>query len=80
MRYTKEQSDRLLALLEQHLEKDPGFSKSDQAALQEMMLAWKGWIALGRGTKWLITALGLVAAAVASWGVLSATLKGWLQS
>lgn len=80
MRYTKEETDRLLALVEQHMAQAPEFSSSDTAAIHEMVQAWKGWIALGRGSKWLITALGLVAAGVASWGVLTGALKGWLNT
>jgi hypothetical protein len=80
MKYSKEDADRLLTLVEQHLEKAPEFSSSDMAALHEMVQAWRGWVALGRGAKWLITALGLVAAAAASWGVLAGVLKEWLKS
>jgi hypothetical protein len=30
--------------------------------------------------KWIITGLGLLAAAVASWSVLAGVLKDWLRS
>ena len=80
MIYTKDQTNRLLEKLERKLEAAPDFSESDIAALHEMVQAWRGWVALGRSAKWIITSLGLVAAAVASWGVLAGRLKDWMQS
>ena len=80
MNYSKDETNRLLEKLERHLEKDTDFSTSDMAALDEMLKAWKGWVALGRGAKWLITALGLIAAGIASWSVLASSIKDWLTS
>jgi hypothetical protein len=80
MNYSKQEADRLLERLERHLDKDPDFSESDRAALHEMAQAWRGWVSLGRGAKWIITVLGLIAAAVASWGVLAGVIKDWLRS
>ena len=80
MQYSKEETNRLLEKLERKLESAPDFTASDMAALHEMVQAWRGWVALGRSAKWIITSLGLVAAAVASWGVLAGRLKDWMQS
>ena len=80
MKYTKEEADRLLTLVEQHLKSAPEFTATDMAALHEMVQAWRGWVSLGRGAKWVITVLGLIAAAVASWSVLANEIKKWLQS
>ena len=80
MNYSKDEAQRLLEKLESHLNKAPDFTSSDMAALHELVQAWKGWVALGRGAKWLITTLGLVAAAIASWAVLASTIKDWLRS
>jgi hypothetical protein len=77
--YTKPQSDQLLTRLEQHLAQAPDFTLEDKAALHAMAQAWRGWIALGRASKWIITGLGLVAAAVASWSVLTGALRDWLR-
>lgn len=79
MNYSKEETNRLLEKLERKFEAAPDFSDSDVAALHEMVQAWRGWVALGRSAKWIITALGLVAAAVASWGVLAGRIKDWMQ-
>jgi hypothetical protein len=80
MSYSKQEADRLLNRLEQHLEMDPNFSESDLAALHEMTQAWRGWIALGRGAKWVIVSLGLIAAAVTSWGILASVVKDWFKA
>lgn len=80
MKYPPEKTEELLAEVEKMVGKSPDFSPSDVAALHEMMQAWRGWVALGRGAKWVITVLGLIAAAVASWSVLAKALKGWLTS
>ena len=80
MIYSKDETNRLLEKLERKLEEAPDFSESDMAALHEMVQAWRGWAAMGRGAKWIITVLGLVAAAIASWAVLANTLKEWLRS
>ena len=80
MNYSKDETNRLLEKLEAHLSADPEFSSSDMMALHEMLQAWKGWVALGRGAKWIITTLGLLAAAIASWSVLASTIKEWLRS
>ena len=80
MQYSKEETNRLLEKLERKLESAPDFTPSDMAALHEMVQAWRGWVALGRSAKWIITSLGLIAAAVASWGVLAGRLKDWMQS
>jgi hypothetical protein len=80
MSYTKPQSDQLLTRLEQHLAQAPDFTPEDKAALHSMAQAWRGWVALGRMGKWIITGLGLLAAAIASWGVLAGVLKDWLKS
>lgn len=75
MNYSKDDADRLLKRLEQAADRDPEFSESDMEALHEIVQAWRGWVALGRGAKWVITVLGLIAAAVASWQVLTKALK-----
>lgn len=80
MRYTKEETDRLLALLEKHIAEAPEFSRSDNIAIHEMLQAWRGWVSLGRGAKWIITTLGLIAAAIASWGVFASSIKDWIKS
>lgn len=80
MKYTKDQTDALLERVERLVDKAPEFSAQDLVAMHEMLQAWRGWVALGRGAKWIITTLGLVAAAIASWAVLSKTLKEWLGS
>lgn len=80
MRYNKEDTERLLVQLEEHLKKAPEFSSADVAALHELLQAWRGWAALGKGTKWLITVLGLLAAAIASWNVLGKAIKDWVTS
>lgn len=80
MKYSKEEAERLLSKVEQMANEKPDFSESEVAALHEMLNAWRGWVSLGRGAKWLITALGLVAAAIASWSVLTKALKDWLGS
>jgi hypothetical protein len=80
MNYSKEEANQLFSKLEDHLTKDPDFSASEIAELKNMVNAWKGWVAMGRGAKWIITVLGLVAAAIASWAVLANTLKEWLRS
>jgi len=79
MSYTKPQADQLLNRLEQHLQAAPDFSAEDKAALHAMAQAWRGWVALGRASKWIITGLGLIAASVASWGVLTGALRNWLR-
>lgn len=80
MAYSKDETNQLLEKLEEHLSKDPDFSNSDLEALREMLQAWRGWVALGRGAKWIITTLGLIAAAIASWSVLASTVREWLKS
>jgi len=80
MNYTKDETNKLLEKLERSLEEAPNFTAEDVAMLHQMVNAWKGWVALGRGAKWLITVLGLVAAAVASWAVLGKAIKDWVQS
>ena len=80
MKYSKEEADRLLSKVEQLATKEPDFTDSEVQALHEMLQAWRGWVALGRGAKWVITVLGLVAAAIASWSVLTKALKEWLGS
>lgn len=80
MKYTPEESERLLSKVEALTERQADFSPSEIAALQEMMQAWRGWVALGRGAKWIITALGLIAAAVASWSVIARAVKDWIAS
>lgn len=80
MRYTKEEADRLLTKVEQHIAQSPDFGPEAVAEIHQMLQAWRGWVSLGRGAKWVITALGLVAAAIASWGVLTGALKNWLNS
>lgn len=80
MKYTQEESESLLSKVEAMTEMRSDFTPSEMAALHEMMQAWRGWVALGRGAKWVITGLGLVAAAVASWAVIAKHVKDWLAS
>ena len=77
--YDKQTVDQLIKKLEEHVEHEPDFSASETAALKAMANAWKGWQILGRGMKWLIVGLGLVAAGVTSINVLVAAWKSWLH-
>lgn len=66
--------------LERLLEKAPaaGLSASEIEALREVLRAYEGWQALGRGVRALVVTLAAVAAAVAAWDVLVARVKAWL--
>lgn len=70
--YDKETVDILIKKLEKFTDEDSDFSPSEVQALKSMANAWKGWQILGRGTKWLIVALGLLAAGITSINVLLA--------
>lgn len=80
MKYSPEETDRLLSKVEQLATRAPDFSESDMAALNDMVQAWRGWLSLGRFFKWAITGLGLLAAAVASYQVLIKAVKDWASS
>ena len=80
MRYNQQQIEDLLEKVEGLLSHDKKFSDSDLAAIDEMLKAWRAWTALGRGAKWVITALGLLAALLASMSAISKAIKDWVLS
>ena len=77
MAYDKADTERLLALVEKHVKSSPEYSQEDWDALHSMARAWLGIVAFGRLGKWLITTLGLFAAAAASFTALVHFLKDW---
>ena len=56
-----------------------GLSEADVAALREVIEAFRAWRALGRGVRFLVVALGLVAAAIAAWETIAARAREWLS-
>ena len=77
MAYDKHVTARLLALLDTPVTSFPDYSQEDWDALHSMARAWLGIVAFGRLGKWLITTLGLFAAAAASFTALVHFLKDW---
>jgi len=71
--------DDLITKVEQHLYQAGDFSDTETQALREIVQAWKGLLILGKAAKWIIVALGLVAALVASMGALKDAFRGWLS-
>ena len=77
MMYDKHDTDRLLSLVEKHVKTSPEFDQRDWDAVHEMAQAWRGLSALRRFSKWIIIALGLVAAATASFSQLVHFIRDW---
>ena len=55
-----------------------GLSESDVRVLREVIAAFEGWRALGRGVRLLVVTLGLIAAAIAAWDVIAGKARAWL--
>ena len=55
-----------------------GLSESDVRVLREVIAAFEGWRALGRGVRLLVVTLGLVAAAIAAWDVIAGKVRAWV--
>lgn len=56
-----------------------GLSGDDVKVLREVIKAFEGWRALGRGMRLLVVTLGLVAAGIAAWDVIAEKVRAWLS-
>lgn len=72
--------EAVVAKLQAHAERVPDFSPQEIQVVKEMMRAFSAWQALGRAAKWLIVTLGLVAGALAAWGVVAEAVKKGLRA
>lgn len=75
----KKETEALIEKVEQCTAKAPEFSQEELVALRAMMAAWRGWLILGKASKWLIVSLGLLAGFVVSMNTLTAALRDWLR-
>lgn len=55
--------------------KEKSFTQEEQEVLQRMIKAWRGWMAFGKGFKFIVVALGLVAAFALSISQIIESLK-----
>jgi hypothetical protein len=55
-----------------------GLSGADVDALREIIKAFEGWRALGRGVRFLVVTLGIVAAGIAAWETIAGKVRSWL--
>jgi hypothetical protein len=55
-----------------------GLSAADVDALREIIKAFEGWRALGRGVRFLVVTLGIVAAGIAAWETIAGKVRSWL--
>ena len=76
-----ETSERELALLkriEALATKEPSFTEDEVRMIREAIKAYEGLRAFGRGARFVVVALGLVAAFIASWEAITAKVRAWL--
>ena len=68
------------AALRKLLERAPaaGLTEAEVAALRDLVRAFEGWRALGRATRFLVVALGLIAAGIAAWDAVVERVRAWL--
>jgi hypothetical protein len=55
-----------------------GLSGADVDALREIIKAFEGLRALGRGVRFLVVTLGIVAAGIAAWETIAGKVRSWL--
>ncbi len=73
-------TDDLIRKLEDHLQAESDFTTEEIKAIHEMAQAWRGIQLLGKASRWIIVALGLVAAGVTAASVLSTTIRAGLKT
>ena len=68
------------AALRKLLERAPaaGLTEAEVAALRDVVMAFEGWRALGRATRFLVVTLGLIAAGIAAWDAVVERVRAWL--
>lgn len=76
--YSKDETNALLLKVEQHLVADKAFSKEEFEMIHSMVNAWRGWLAMRTGIKWIVTTLGLFYVFINGSSAFLSTLKGWL--
>jgi len=67
-----------LKKLEHVTQRDPEFSPEDRLLIQEMVAAYRGWLALGKAAKFLIVGLAAVAGAVTAYNIILNGVRSWL--
>ena len=79
MSMNKAESEALLQKVEKVADKAPEITQEELVAIRAMINAWRGWLFLGKASKWLIVSLGLLAGLVVSVNTLTSALRDWLR-
>ena len=75
---TSERELALLKRLEAMASRAPEFSEDEVRMIREAIRAYEGLRAFGRGARFVVVALGLVAAFIASWEAITNKVREWL--
>ena len=54
------------------------FTADEVAMIREAIKAYEGFRAFGRGARFVVVALGLLAAGIAAWETIATRVKAWL--
>lgn len=73
-----EREAEILARLADKADADPSFTPDEVKVLRELIAAFRGWRAFGRGVKVIVVALGLVAAGLTAYDAIMDRVRAWL--
>lgn len=62
----------------QRAQDDPQFTDEEAKVLRQVMDAYRGWQAFGRGVRVIVVALGLVAAGLTAYDAIMDRVRAWI--
>lgn len=68
----------LLQRLAERAEADPLFTEDEVDLIKQVLEAFRGWRAFGRGLRAFVVTMGMIAAAITAWGVISERVRAWI--
>lgn len=68
----------LSAKLEKLISADPQFTKGDEATIHEMLQSYRGFLAVGKFSKFIIFSLAAIAASIAAYKTIITAVRSWL--
>lgn len=70
--------DDLITRIEKKADCDPEFTDEEREIIHKMIKAYRGWIALGWGFKWVTMVLAGLAGAIAAYKTIIEEVRKWL--
>lgn len=69
-----------LSKVEQHLQNDSTFTAEEYELIRRMIKAWRGILAFGAASRWILGALGLIAGTALTMHELGDVFRRWWGS